>query len=83
MTESEFQQSVREGMKHWSSVDDVMANAKLLIELFKTEGFSHIEGQYTLKELTEDIIPGFESLYDTLDTLKKFYFEALVRLTFY
>jgi hypothetical protein len=82
MTEAEFQQSVREGMKHWQPIDAVMSNVKLVINLFKIKGLGSIEGYYTAKELTDDMIPQFESLYDTLTILKKNYYEV-VRLTFY
>ena len=56
MTEAEFQQSVREGMKHWSSIDLVIGNLKLVINLFKIKELGEIEGLYSAKELTENMI---------------------------
>src|SRR6185436_16128389 len=73
LTEAEFRNSVAEGMKHWSPLDSIIASTKLLIGTLKTEKFSQKDGYYSPKELTNDIIPDFESLYDTLNILKNFH----------
>jgi hypothetical protein len=77
MTEAEFQQFIQEGEKRWSMIEAVLANIRLLLDLFKTSALGDIEALYS----AEDTVPDFESLYDTLLILKNFGYRT-VRLNF-
>lgn len=81
MTEAEFRKFIIEGTKHWSPIDAVIANTKLLIDLLQIKVLSNAEGFYSPKDLTENIIPDFESLFDALIILRKYRYEV-VRLNF-
>lgn len=77
MTEDEFREFIRAGKKRWSPIDKMMANVKLLIDIFKTAGLPDIEALF----VAEDTIPDFESLYDTLAIFSDFWYDE-VRLNF-
>ncbi|MBA3870736.1 MAG: hypothetical protein H0X30_16475 [Anaerolineae bacterium] len=77
MSEAEFQQFIQLGELYWSPIDAVIANVKLLIELFKTLKLSEVEGLYA----AEHMIPDFEALDETLGIFK-YYGYRTIRLNF-
>jgi hypothetical protein len=76
-SEEEFKATVKYSNERWSDIDAVMAEVKLLMDVFKQDILQPLEGCYD----SQNTLADFEDLYETLEIFVQRGYK-LVRLSF-